>query len=363
MRILIPVLNFGKSGGYRVLSKIADELIHLGHKVDFMSPETSIVPYYPTIASIKWIDKNGKIINHPKEKFVLNESGISTLRKLINGLQKLPKNSYDVIIANHSVTVIAIKRAGLIHKTLYYVQAYEPELYDLLAGFKNKILSYLSVYSYKMKLFTIVNAEVYLNYKKLNASRVLYPGIDFNNFYPIQKKVKNTNKIIIGTIGRIEPQKGTRYVLEAFNTLKKKYTNLRLHVAFGNPDDFSEYEDVYCFQPQGDRELGDFYRTLDYYICAGYTQFGAFHYPVAEAMSCGISLITTQYYPVSEINAWITIPQNAEDIVKRFELAQNNPTLQEKKINQALNDVKQFSWKKVGEKFNSYINEFINSNK
>ena len=361
MKILIPILGFGRAGGYRVLSKLADELIHLGHSVDFLCPLANQKPYYPTIAKIKWIDKKG-FITENKNEANRKESAISIQKNLAKALCKMPKDAYDVIIANHSLTTLSIKKASLVSKTLYYVQAYEPDLYILSGGLKSKILFYLSGLSYKMKLFTVVNAEVYLKYKKLTASRVLYPGIDFNLFYPKEKTLRcqNENKIIIGTIGRAESYKGTRYILDAYHKLKNKYPEIQLHIAFGNPQDFKNYEDIFCFKPNGDKELGDFYRSLDYYFCAGYTQLGAFHYPVAEAMSCGVPVITTHYYPANNFNAWLSAPQNVEQIIAAFELAKKDSYLKEKKVEQALEDVKQFEWAKVGKQLNNYIDELVN---
>ncbi|HWH63878.1 MAG TPA: glycosyltransferase family 4 protein [Ginsengibacter sp.] len=360
MRILIPVLGFGQSGGSRVLSKFADELIRLGHCVDFLSPDTSKIPYFPTSASILWVDKKGNLISY-RNFGTRKATALSNQKRLLKAFRKLDAKSYDIIIANQSLTTIPVKISGLAPKTLYYVQAYEPDYYHLIPTIKNKILEILSICSYKMNFFTVVNAEIYLKFKKLRASRVLYPGIDFNIFYPIKKEIKKEKEIIIGTIGRIEPQKGTRYVLEAFNKLRKTHKNIKLYVAFGNQEDFEGLEDVYCFQPHGDMALADFYRKLDYYFCAGFVQIGAFHYPVVEAMSCGISLITTQYFPTSDNNSWIVSPKNAEDIVKKFELAHNNSELREKKIGQALNDVQQFDWKILGEKLNAYLKELMDT--
>ncbi len=361
MKILIPVLNFGKAGGYRVLSKLADELIYLGHSVNFMSPETSTEPYYPTKASVKWIDYNGDIIKDAKKEPALKESGLSIFQKLTKGLKKLPKDAYDVIIANHSLTIFPIKKAGLTHKILYYVQAYEPDFYNSPMDLKNRILCQLYSRSYKMNLFTVVNAGIYLNYKKLKASRVLYPGIDFKLFYPKEKNIleQRDNKVIIGTVGRMIPSKGTQYVVDAFQKLKQEYSSIELHVAFGDPDDFKNYEGIHCFQPHGDEALANFYRTLDYYFCAGYVQLGAFHYPVAEAMSCGVPVISTLYYPANETNAWLTRPRNTDEIVSQFRSAHSNSSLKEKKVQQALMDVQQFDWKLVGKRLNNYLNEFL----
>lgn len=362
MKILIPILGFGHAGGYRVLSKLADELIHLGHSVDFLCTYRSENPYFPTRAAIKWIGEKG-LITESKRNVGKKSNALSIQKNLTKALRKIRKDEYDVIIANHSLTTLPIKKAGLINKTLYYVQAYEPDLYILSGGLKNKILFYLSGLSYKMNLFTVVNAEIYLKYKKLTASKILYPGIDFNLFYPKEKKSseEDNNKLIIGTVGRAEPYKGTRYIVEAYKKLKNKYQQVQLHVAFGNPQDFKNEKGIFCFQPHGDDELGNFYRSLDYYICAGYVQLGAFHYPVVEAMSCGIPVITTHYYPANNDNAWLTEPHDVEQIVAEFESAKSDPNLKEKKIQKALNDVKQFEWSKVGKQLNRYIEELVNS--
>ena len=358
MKILIPILGFGQSGGYRVLSKLANELIELGHSVEFLSADGNKSPYFPTRASIKWIDEKGLII---ETRPAVKQTAFSIQKRLTKALINLPQNCYDVILANHSLTTLPVKRAGLIHKTIYYVQAYEPEFYNLSGGIKNRLLAFLSLRSYKMNLFTIVNAPIYLQYKKLTASRILYPGVDFKLFFAKDKESRNERKkpLIIGTIGRIELYKGTCYILEAFKQLKTRYTDIQLHIAFGNPADFKNEENIYCFQPHGDEALANFYRSLDYYICAGYTQLGAFHYPVVEAMSCGVPVITTEYYPANTSNSWLVQPQNVDEIVSQFESSKSNRAITETKVQQALNDVKQFEWNTVGKCLNNYIEEFI----
>lgn len=359
MKILIPILGFGRAGGYRVLSKLADELIHLGHCVEFLCPDGSETPYYPTVAKIWWIDKMGTLSPIKNER---GEKGnvFSIQQKLTKALRKFSKDSYDVIFANHSLTTFPIKRAGLQKKTLYYVQAYEPEFYHL-PGIKNRLLTLLSVRSYKMDLFTVVNGKTYFNYKEIRSSRILYPGIDFNFFYPQKYKLPEPEQqIIIGTIGRSEPSKGTRYIVEAFQKLKKKYVNIQLKIAFGDPQEYKDDENIFCLSPDGDEALANFYRSLDYYICAGYIQIGAFHYPVSEAMSCGVPLITTQYYPANEANAWIVHElQNSDVIVAQFEMAQNNPSLRQKKLEQGICDVQQFDWKLVGKQLDGYMKELV----
>lgn len=357
MKILIPVLGFGNSGGYRVLSNLANELVKLGHRVDFLSPDTSAQPYFPTIAGIQWIGADGKLSRKhipPAAK----SNTISLQLNLDKALRQDAIDDYDIIFANHSLTVLPIKKAGRLDKTVYYVQAYEPGFYRQMGGIKNMILAHFSKKSYRLNLFTIVNAAIYLNYKEIKASRVLYPGIDFNLFRPAQVRQPAGGEIIIGTIGRKEKYKGTKYILDAFRRIKKLYPDTKLRVAFGRQDEFGNIEGIECVQPHGDAALAKFYQGLDYYVCAGYTQPGAFHYPLSEAMSCGIPVLTTHYYPASNNNAWMLEPKSSMSILTQFQHAQKSHELREQKKQQSLSDVKQFDWNLVGKKLEGYLLEF-----
>jgi glycosyltransferase involved in cell wall biosynthesis len=366
MKILIPVLCFGRSGGYRVLSKIADELIYIGHDVEFLSPDGSEKPYFPTLAKVNWADSKGNIHQNENNNTHTTESFFSIQQKLTRGLRSIPKDAFDIIFANHSLTIFPILRNGLLYKTLYYIQAYEPEYYSIAGGFKHRLLAFLSELTYRKQVYKVVNADVYRVYKKLRASKVLYPGIDFSLFYSRPTKVvqgEADNKIIIGTVGRLEKYKGTTYVLDAFLLIKQQYPDAELHVAFGNPEDFKNHPGVFCFQPDGDVALSNYYRSLNYYFCAGYVQLGAFHYPLAEAMSCGVPVITTAYYPATENNAWVIVPCNAASIVQRFEEAHANPVKTKEKVEQAILDTKQFDWKKVAQRLDGFLNELKLSSK
>jgi glycosyltransferase involved in cell wall biosynthesis len=360
MKILIPVLSFGNAGGYRVLSKLADELISLGNDITFICPDGSAAPYFPTTAKIQWIGKEGLLYGDYIHKPASVENFFTIQQKLKKAFRKIDIDSYDAILANHSLTVIPLARCGLLHKTIYYVQAYEPELYFLTGGIKNYILGMLSALSYRKNLYTVVNSEIYRHYKKLHSSKLLYPGIDFTLFYPGENSSDKGEKIIIGTVGRLERYKGTGYVLDAFKILKKKYPHAELHVAFGNPADFIGCQGVYCLKPENDKQLGDYYRSLNYYFCAGFTQPGAFHYPVAEAMSCGIPVISTLYYPVNAENVWLTEPYDARDIVDKFEQAYTNPVLRNAKKKKAFEDTRRFAWKETGKKLQGYFTELVN---
>lgn len=361
MKILIPVLGFGSSGGYRVLSNLANELIDLGNDVMFICPLGFKKPYFPTKAKILWADKYG-ILSPIEKTEITTPKAAAIQRSLISAFSKIPEDSYDIIFANQSLTTLPIWIKRLSKKTVYYVQAYEPDYYEIMGGIKNKITSVFSSMSYKFNLFTIVNSPIYQNYKNLKSSRILYPGIDFDIFHPSEKEKRKTNKIILGTIGRIEKYKGTFQIIEAFKIIHQQFPNTELHIAYGKAENFPHTKGIKFLSPTNDFELAEFYRSLDLYVCAGYTQLGGFHYPVAEAMTCGTPVVTTHYYPATENNSWlITKPKELQNLLDQMKLAIENPEMGYQKSIEALKDTQQFDWKKVGKKLEEYLHEFLAS--
>ena len=194
-----------------------------------------------------------------RDRNAVVENAFSIQEKLSKALKNISYDAYDIVLANHSLTVNPIISGGWKSKTLYYVQAYEPEMFSIMGGIKNTILAFISSRSYQRKLFTVVNAGVYLNYKNLRAKRVLYPGVDMDVFYPGAHR-DSKQKIIIGTIGRAERFKGTKYVLQAFKILRQQYDNIELHIAFADAADFEPTEGLHIVQPHGDEALGAYYR-------------------------------------------------------------------------------------------------------
>lgn len=355
MKIFIPVIGFVPAGGYRVLSKLADEWINLGHKVTFISTEWSSSPYFSTKANIIWVNEKGESVKKEKgSQFLGTFRFIRTLKSLYHGLRKHAKDA-DVIVANHNATVWPVAFFPSSAKKIYYVQAYEPEYYHY-SDIKSKIYKFISYLSYFIIKDKIVNSPIYLNYKNLKSNKFVPPGLDFNIFYP--KNIKNANKIwIIGCIGRKEPEKGTKYVIDAFEKMIALGWPVKLHVAYGNvPLSISCREDCQIIDPKNDQDLGDFYRGLDIMIAPGTLQLGAPHYPVLEAMACGVPVVTTGYMPADDTNSWLVPLKGSDSIVEAVKNIINmDESARNKKIQKAYEDVQEFSWPLVAEKFIKYL--------
>jgi len=102
--------------------------------------------------------------------------------------------------------------------------------------------------------------------------------------------------------------------------------------------------------PQNDRDLADFYRSLDILVAPGTVQHGAPHYPVLEAGACGVSVVSTGYMGATPESSWITLNKNVESIVDSILDVVSNDSKRIKKRRAFLAVVRDFSWEKVSGK-------------
>ena len=355
MKIHIPIISFGRSGGFRVLSQLANYWLNAEHEVIFIClSQNGLIskPYYPTNASIVYINNRGNPIKEPKgvESFNFDQRSpgirrikqLNALRKAINKLT----NKNDVILATYSLIAFSVRWSKPSKNKYYYIQAYEPEYFD--KSVKGLIASQLVSITYLLNLKRIVNSPIYFKYKILSANKCVYPGLDFDIFNSENKVYKydfSSKPIKIGCIGRSEKSKGTKFVLEAYTSLVKDDINCRLIMAeFGNKEMLLNYNDVVTITPQNDKELSDFYQNIDVLIAPGLLQLGAVHYPVIEAMACGTSVITTGYHPANTENAWLVTPKSSFEIAEQVKSIMNNPEIAELKAMKAKDDIKNLDW-------------------
>jgi glycosyltransferase involved in cell wall biosynthesis len=367
MKILIPILGFGRTGGYRVLSELANKWLKNGHEVDFLANKASALPYFPTNAGIIWVENSGKQVEK-NDPAIVSPSIFNVpnnLKSLYRSLSKIGK-CYDIIFANHCLTVwpTAFANCGFAKK-YYYIQAYEPEYYAMEKGVKSKLLELMAIQSYRFKITQICNAPIYIGYKNVKAETWIPPGIDFDIFYPKTSctKIKEFNEIILGCIGRKEPGKGIKYAIEAFAELYESDRRYRFHVAFGNLPENWTHPGLRVVHPKNDAELGEFYRGLDIMLAPGTVQLGAPHYPVMEAMACGIPVITTGYLPASEANSWIVPTHCTKAIVIEVQnIILDAHDRKKEKLDHAIESIKSFSWENTSDMFIESFNKSILKN-
>ncbi|WP_202304573.1 glycosyltransferase [Dryocola clanedunensis] len=335
MKIVIPVIGFGKAGGYRVLSKLANELIKHGHDVYFVAPDKDTCPYYETTAKIvrsKRIQSRCKILNSLFNFFYL--------------WRECKRLKANVVIANYHLTayLVALLPAGV--SKYYYIQAYEVVFFN---KWRRQVIAYLT---YLLPLKKIVNHEGLLPKKVNNYVAIVPPGIEPEIFY-LKRKSNRMERITIGVVGRKEKHKGTNEIIDTILNWNKK-DEVILHIAIFLDDNQRKLIDDHnipyeFFSVNNDVELADFYRSNDLIIAVGLVEDGAFHYPCAEAMSCG-SLVISNYAPLSYTNSRLRIETySSNTLLEKLDCFYNMSIHDtENEIERNKKIVDENSWDKVG---------------
>lgn len=348
MHIAIPILGHGRSGGNRVLSRLATEWGYAEHRVTFLAHAAGERPYFPTAAETVWIDDAGRAAPHAPDPAALAGARgvVRNVAALARGLSRQLAEA-DVVLANHALTAWSVAAARTRGRRFHYVQAYEPELYDR-PGAAQRALALVAAGAYRLPFTRIVNAPMYQTYRNLRARHVVPPGLDFAQFHPEHDcATTSRSALVIGCIGRVEPWKGTRFAVEAFRTLRRSGMNAVLRVAYGNVDHLLPVEGLEVAVPRDDWELAAFYRSLDVLIAPGTSQLGAPHYPVLEAMACGAAVVTTGYMPATAENAWLVPVGDPDAIAAAVVTIASDPQERAAKIARALADVQAFAWPTV----------------
>lgn len=359
MKILIPIVDFGRTGGYRVLSELANAWVNQGHDVDFLCLDSSEEPYFPTCANVIRIDGVGSCSNEVVEK--KKKSRWHHLKALYCGLNLIGRN-YDFVLANHSLTAwpVAFALCGNAKK-IYYVQAYEPGYYAGTKKLKGYLFAIGSALTYHLSLNKIVNAPLYYRYMNLRASVFCPPGIDLAKFKPsaVTRNIGHAGTIVVGCIGRSEPEKGTVYVLRAFEELYKKDNRYFLKIAaYGKLPGGWTHQNSEVVTPENDNELADYYRSLDVLVAPGTVQHGAPHYPVLEAGACGIPVVTTGYMGATRETSWIVQNKDVRSIVDAIENIVTDNEQRNRKRAQFLSDICIYSWDHVSRQMIKHIENF-----
>lgn len=303
----------------RVLTQLANTWIKAGHRCTFLVPEGSRHPYFPVAAEILYATSQGVSATNTVET-----STIPPLMLLYMGLRRV-STQFDIVLANHSLTSWAVSLAANPKiGNFYYIQAYEPDYYPLNRMPFKKVMAKLS---YLLPLKQITNAETYKT-KGLRPLAVIPPGINLEVFTP--KPIRRSlapDKVVLGTVGRREPFKGTRYAMEAYQILHGSEPQYSIRVALGNVD---AGEGIEIVPIASDHELAEFYKSVDLLLVACVGQHGAPHYPLIEAMASCTPVVHTGFFPGNAENSYLASPADARSIADKVIEALDDEHLTEK---------------------------------
>lgn len=346
MNVYIPVLSFGKAGGHRVLSKMADGLIDNGCKVYFIAPDNNSHPYYPTKAEI--IRTPSPFYKNKIIKYCI------VIYFLYQKLRSLPAG---IVLANQHLTAYLILFLPRKMKKYYYVQAYEV---GLVKGCFRKTLAYLT---YFMPFKKVVNSAILLPRYINNYLAEVPAGVDLKIFNPFNNKMMDEpiNSIVkIGFIGRAEWYKGTKEIIKAVKMVSDETNDLmQVNIAIHKPDIPSGFKATVSFyEILNDYDLADFYRKNDIIIATGLIEDGAFHYPCAEGMACG-SLVISNYAPLVDTDSIFSIRKvTVEEIASKLKLALAlKEEDKQREIRKNIDHMCLYSWERIGKLMNDALRQ------
>jgi glycosyltransferase involved in cell wall biosynthesis len=351
MKICIPIISLSRSGGIKVLTELANRAESLGHEAEIVVPCSGEPAYYDATCKVTWIDGWGR------EARFYPERKLSGIRKLIAIFLYLRSRSrdFDAVIANHNLTCYPVMFGSRV-KNFYYIQAYEPEFSyeygNIFVRYSSMLVAWLT---YFFPLIRIVNSDLYLNFRNIRSKYSVTPGMDMGVFHP-EENTRVDHTFTVGCIGRLERWKGTQDVSDAVRILREKGVKLKYRVAFTRVPVDGVYDFV---EPIGSKGLAEFYRSLDVLVAPSHIQLGAIHYPVIEAMACGVPVITTGYFPANETNSSIVPVSSPMAIANAIMELKDRPHEAQLKSERALKDVSGLSWDVVVKKFYAVISENV----
>lgn len=143
---------------------------------------------------------------------------------------------------------------------------------------------------------------------KENKVKVIYNGINIERFKP-SKNLKNDSRIIIGSAGRLNMEKGMNYLIKAFKMVLGKYPEAQLKIAGQGSEeknlkklakDLDIENNVKFLDYVADEDMPDFYKNIDIFALTPIRR-ESFGMVAAEAGACAKPSVVTNISGLKEV--------------------------------------------------------------
>lgn len=147
---------------------------------------------------------------------------------------------------------------------------------------------------------------------KENKVKVIYNGIDTNRFKPLKildSKYQIPDTITIGSVGRLNTEKGMDYLIKAFKIILEKYSNTQLQIAGKGSEennlknlvkDLNIANNVKFLGYVTDEKMSEFYSNINIFALTP-TRRESFGIAAAEAGACEIPSVVTNISGLTEV--------------------------------------------------------------
>lgn len=355
MKITFLLPQVKLSGGVKVVFEYANHLYDRGHCVSV------VYPFIPMKSGKKWHDLRyltgmGKqsVVNAFRGVYVDWFDLKADIIRVPTFSEKYIPNA-DVIVATWwETSYYMVKYHKNKGEKFYLIQSYE-----IWGGPKAKVDK-----TYQLGLHNIVISSWLRNVMKQLGSNVdglILNGVNLNEFYP-EEIEKNDNEIRILMPYRRGEWKGVRDGLEAFEIVRRKYSNARLIMFGSNPRKNELPKDVEFHLRLTKDKVRKIYNSCDIFCFPSHME--GFGLPPIEAMACRIPVVATNVGAVSDFaihgtTALISEPKDVQAMSQNIiELIKDKHKRQQ--IAEAGHEyIKQFTWDKAVDKMERIFQRYI----
>ncbi|MEO0224665.1 MAG: glycosyltransferase family 4 protein [candidate division WOR-3 bacterium] len=310
-------------------------------------------------------------------KIPINKSiGSITLSPKLNKLVKeiVQKNNYDIIHIHGPIApvlpMLAIKYSKSINVATFHSAHDEVLLYRIFKGY---LENYFKKLHGRIAVSEVAKRSISRYFD--GEYRIIPNGVDIHRFNPNNEKIDwlindNSKKILF--VGRIEPRKGLKYLILAFNEVVKFISDIKLIVVGDGPFKilYEQYinkniEDKVIFVGKvGYDELPKFYVSCDVFVSPA-TEKESFGIVLLEAMASKIPVIASDiegYRQIieDEVNGFLFESENYKNLADKIIMVLKNKNFVNKVVENAYKIVvEKYSWESVSKQIENYYYELI----
>ena len=329
MEISVIMPHLEVYGGIRRIVEISNNWIDLGHKVTIYHPEGTPCSWletrFDTKALSNLLDKKHEVLLSVGHHFDIYKKAISDKK------------------VTYYLGIYALNRVSYFKAIKIYLKGYREYEY-----FRQDPTNMIDAYTYddvKITVSTWMKNWLYLHYGK--NVHVVHGGVNLEMFKPYKIEKPNDGTIKVLSFGRNKIWKDQDTIKEAVRLANKIDNRICLHT----------YDGKGLTQESLARE----YSSADIFINAEI--FGGWSNPTAEAMACGVPVITTDVgavrdFAIDGYNALFVPRKNPRYLATQIlNLARNEPWRKYLSQN-GLSTIAQFTWEKSAQKLIDIFNEY-----
>lgn len=357
---LVCPYNVAKGGGVQEhIFATQNELLRRGHKVYIITPQPKEAPS-KKLKNVIYVGGAANF-NSPLKTTIQVSAGVNESIDAI-----LDKYNFDILHFHEPwvpmLSAQILSRSNAVNVATFHAKLPETimtrTMIKVVTPYTKSVLKYIHE-------FTAVSnaAAEYLRSLSDRHIELIPNGIDLSQFTPAEHKEKKTGMKTIFYVGRLEPRKGVKHLLYAYQILKKHDQNVRLVIAGDGPSrqkleelaENLELTDIQFLGYVSEKDKIKYLRESDIY-CSPALFGESFGIVLLEAMSTGTVTVAGDNPGYSSVlkglgAVSLVNPKYHTEFARRLELLLHEESLRKLWRKWAKNELPQYSYTNIVDKY------------